>query len=82
LVSASSTAFLRSSTSSESISLATRPNVNDAMTPGFPAADDESSVTSDAELGSDDWPLKPSLRQNGSSYTMSVLVSGPPTALR
>ena len=32
--------------------------------------------------GSEVWPLKPSALQNGSSYTTSVLVSGPATALR
>ena len=46
---------------------ATRPKANEAMTPGLPEAGVASSVTSEAEWGSADCPLKPSARQNGSS---------------
>src|SRR5436305_285135 len=81
-VSASSTNRRRSAASSASMRSATGPNVNDAITPGDPAAGDASSVTSHAEPGCDVCPLKPSARQNGSSYTTSVFVSGPPTSLR
>ncbi len=39
-------------------------------------------MTSDAAPGSDAWPLSPSARQKGSSYTTIVFASGPATALR
>jgi hypothetical protein len=57
----------RSSAPSASMRSATGPKVNDASTPGLPIAGDESIVTSDADFGSADCPLKPSARQNGSS---------------
>ena len=60
---------------------ATEPNVNDAMTPGLPEAGEASRVTSETVPGSALCPLKPSARQNGSSYTASVFDSGPATAL-
>ncbi len=46
---------------------ATGPKVKEASTPGVPEAGLASIVTSDAEFGSADCPLKPSARQNGSS---------------
>src|SRR5262249_30210908 len=57
----------RSLGSSASIRSATGPKVNEAMTPGRPAAGVASSVTSAGDPGPADCPLKPPARQNGSS---------------
>jgi hypothetical protein len=47
-----------------------------------PEAGLASRVTSDTDPGSALCPLKPSSRQNGSSYTTRVFDSGPATAAR
>ena len=46
-------------------------------TPGRPVSVQESMVRFAGEPGANDWPDRPSARQNGSSYTSAILKTAP-----